>query len=89
MHHSDPASPCIDRIPELPGFAGNQNGASVRSNEAERDLHQSALARSILSKERMDLPYFQGEINLIERLDRSKALGDATKLECRSHIPVG
>ena len=61
--------------------AAHQDGARVGTIEAGKDVHQSALAGSVLSQKRVDLSLAQVEVHGIVSQDAGKALGDSSHLD--------
>ncbi len=53
--------------------------------DARQHLHQGRLARAVLADKRVDLALFDGEADVVERLDPRKGLGDGPHLEKRAH----
>ena len=60
----------------------------VRRVDPGDDLHQSALARSVLAEERVDIAGIQGQRHVVKGADAGKRLADVLQLEQRRTGPV-
>src|SRR5437016_4206884 len=81
MDHCDPEVARSGRTRKDQLMAVELEVAGVGSVDAGEDLHQSALARSVLADERVDLVGDEIEVDVDEGLDGAKSLGDPGQLE--------
>src|ERR1700730_3044357 len=68
--------------------AVDQDLTGIRMDEPIEDVHQRALARAVLTYERMDLTRAHGEIDVVVGDDAGPGLGDASHLDCPLPPPV-
>ena len=83
MDHPDVAGDGIVWAVDLNLLAVEQDFTFVGLVEAVEDLHQGALACTILPEQGVNLAGFHIEIDLIVRQHAGKAFGDAAHLEHR------
>src|SRR5438445_10519837 len=81
MDHCDPELARSGRTRKDQLMAVELEVAGVGSVDAGEDLDQSALARSVLADERVNLVGNELEVDVDEGLDGAKSLGDPGQLE--------
>ena len=89
MHHADAES-----SREAGGQGGahdsaDANDTGIRSDQPRGDVHQGALAGSVLTEQRVQLAGEQREIGSAQRLHGAEAAVDPLELERGDHSPVG
>ena len=90
MDHADPEGPGGCGAVHMAVGTEHRHRAGVGPQEAVGHLHQGALAGTVLTKECVDFPLLEGEVDAAESLDGSEAFGDSPEFEGgRTHIPVG
>ena len=76
-----------DRLLSVPGAPDHrlrpvdEDGAGVLGVDPGEDLHESGLARAVLTHQRHHLTAFQVEVHMAERLDTGEAFGEITDLQ--------
>ena len=83
VHHADARVARVARRAEVHRPAVEAHGALIFGVHACDDLHQRALAGTILADEAMHLALAQGEVDALEGDDSAERLGDARQLEQR------
>ena len=77
MHHADPEADRVARSAYVHHLAVDQDLARIRMHQAVEDVHQRALARAVLSDQRVDLAPRDAEVHLVVGEHAGKLLGDA------------
>ena len=81
VHHADALRDSVARAADACRLAVDQDLAGIRMDEPVEDVHQGALARSVLSDEGMDLAGADREVDVIVGDHAGPGLGDAVHLE--------
>src|SRR6266498_4582259 len=81
MDHADTTRDGIRRVGDLHWFPVEQNLALIRASQSEEDIHERRLAGTIFAKERMDLPGFHIQTDLVVGYDTRITFGDSAHLE--------
>jgi hypothetical protein len=61
-------------------MAGDSDLPSVRQEHAAQNINESALAGAVFTYQRMDAPWLEKKINVLEGLDTGKGLADLDEL---------
>ena len=84
-HHADPERTRLCRVGDLDALAVPEDLALVGLHGAINDLHQGALARTVLAQNGVDLARGDRQIDAGVRHDRRVALGDIAQLQSLGH----
>ena len=80
VHHADAMLDGRGRILDIHFFAVDEDLPFFRLVQAVKDIHQRALAGAVLTEDGMDRPLFHIEIDVGQRIEGTKALGDPMHL---------
>ena len=86
----DHADAGVDRLPRVGEGAGrpvDQDLARVGLVQARQDVHQGALAGTVLAQQAEDLPAVSGDGDPVVGEDAREALGDVLQLEAHRRLP--
>ncbi len=64
VDHAEPMRQTIPRTSEPDRAAGHEDGSLVRLVETGEDGPEGALARTVLTQQRVDLPALEGEVDV-------------------------
>ena len=81
VHHADAGVHRVTGALELLHDVVQEDLALVSPVQAVEHVHEGGLAGTVLTEETVDLAGFDGQVDVVIRRERAKALGDATKLE--------
>ncbi len=81
VHHSDARGDRIGRPAEVDGLVVDEDGAVVRLKQPVQHVHQRALARAVLTEQRVDLAWLDSQVDVVVRDQIPETLGDAAQLE--------
>src|SRR5829696_1080592 len=71
------------------GVPGDLDGAAIGRVDTGEDLHEGRLAGSVLAHQRVDFAWLEVELDVFERLDARKRLGDAAQTQYWQIIAIG
>ena len=83
IDHLEAGAHGVDRLPDRPRPPVHLDDSRVRRHHAGEDLDQGRLAAPILASETDDLARFNGETDLMQRMNAGKRLADALHTEQR------
>ena len=81
MHHADLVGHGVFRVANGYDLVIDEQLATVRRNHAVEHVHQSGLARAVLSEQTMNLSRLDDEIDILVGRERTEVLGDRSKFQ--------
>src|SRR6266540_728556 len=81
VDHADTARDGIRGISDLHRFPVEQDLALIRASQSKENIHERGLACAVFAKERMDLPGFHIQTDLVVGYDTRITFGDSAHLE--------
>ena len=86
MDHTHTQGDGIVWISDIRSLPAHIDLALIGGIEAIEDVHERAFTGAILPQQAQDLPFLQGQIDVIVRQHTGKPLGDPLKLQNRGHM---
>ena len=81
VDHADPRGHRVPRPVEAHGLAVDEDLALVGLVEAVQDVHESRLARAVLAEERVDVAFFNSEVDVVVRDEGAEPFGDPLEFQ--------
>jgi len=85
MNEGEAASPGVAGTGRGVGPAVHQHRSAIGPHGSGEDVHQGALARAVLSDQRVHLARLQREIHAVQRRGGPESFGDVVNFEQRAH----
>ncbi len=87
VHHADPCAQRVARSSEVDRGVVDDDLARVGLVQAEQDVHECALAGTVLPEEGVDLPFFDDQVDVVVRDERTEGLGDPSQFQLHVRSP--
>jgi hypothetical protein len=87
MHHADAGGDRVTGALDSYRLAVDQDLSLVRLQQSVEDIHQGGLARTVLAEQGVNLPGFDGQVDVVIGDQVAETLGDAAQFESQRNLP--